>query len=70
MFRFYSGNAIRNPKTGLCIECGPFEPGEIIGGVRNDDRGGPKNFSVNAGPRPGPNKTSHYKADNQGQSRK
>ena len=41
-----SGNPIRNPKTGLCIECQPDEPGEIIGGVRDDDRGGPKNFSV------------------------
>jgi hypothetical protein len=40
------GNAIRDPKSGLCIECQPDEPGEIVGGVRDDDRGGPKNFSV------------------------
>jgi hypothetical protein len=45
---FFSGKPIRDPKTGFCIECGPDEPGEIVGGVRNDDRGGPKNFSVSS----------------------
>lgn len=40
------GNPIRNRKTGYCIQCGPNEPGEIIGGIRDDDRGGPKNFAA------------------------
>ena len=37
---------MRDPKTGLCIQCKPDEEGEIIGLVRPDDRGGPEKFQV------------------------
>lgn len=36
---------IRN-KNGLCITCGPGEPGEMVGLVRKSDRGGPEKFKA------------------------
>ena len=41
-----NGDPIRDPKTGLCIHCGPDEEGEVIGLVRPDDRGGPEKFQA------------------------
>ena len=43
---FYSGEPLRDEKTGLCVVCKPDEEGEIVGLIRPDDRGGPEQFQV------------------------
>lgn len=44
-----AGDPVRDSKTGLCIRCGPHEPGELVGKVRDDDRGGPDKFKAYVG---------------------
>ena len=36
----------RDPATGLCVTCGPGEPGELVSRILKEDRGGPENFKV------------------------
>jgi hypothetical protein len=33
----YTGEPIRDPKTGLAIHCGPNEPGELVGVIKEGD---------------------------------
>jgi len=40
-----TGDVIRSA-SGLCVTCGPGEPGEMVGLVRTSDRGGPDKFKA------------------------
>ena len=40
-----TGDVLRG-KDGLCVTCGPGEEGEMVGLVRQSDRGGPEKFKV------------------------
>ena len=42
----HPGTLVRNSKSGLCIPCAPGEPGELVGKIQSNDRGGEKNFKV------------------------